>query len=91
MDVNQQMQAEAAELQLWQQVAQLAQSGDANALPQIMQIAQKAIQMQEAEMKEMQPGGEGMPQQSGSFKERLMAKMAEREQAAQGQGQGQEE
>ena len=58
MDIQSMMQDESAELQMWQQVLQLAQSGSQDALEQIVQIAQQAIQAQEEEMKEIQSQGQ---------------------------------
>lgn len=58
------MQNEAAELQMWQKVAQLAQSGDPQALGEIGQIAQQAIEAQQKEMQGMAAGGQGAPRPS---------------------------
>ena len=83
MDMQKQMQEEAAELQMWQEVAQLAGTGTPDALAKIGQIAAQAIQAQEAEMKELQAGGEGQneaPRGMDRIKQALMA----REQAKQG-------
>ena len=76
-----QMQGEAQELQQLQQIAQLAQSGDPNALPQISQIVAGMIQAQETEMKQMQ--GDANEQATPSFKDRLRAKLAAKEQQPQ--------
>ena len=84
MDPQKMMQDEAAELQMWNEVAQLAQTGSPDALAKIGQIAAQAIQAQEAEMKEIQGSqGGGMPQQNESGMDRLKAALIKRQQAGQ--------
>lgn len=90
VDPQKQMQDEAAELQMWQEVAQLAQSGTPDAMPKIAQIAAQAIPAQEAEMKEMQTGGQpqGQPQNP---REQLKAALIERAKQQQAPQQGDEQ
>jgi uncharacterized protein (DUF305 family) len=92
MYLQQKMQGESAELQMWQQVLQLAQSGSQDALGEIVQIATQAIQQQEAEMKEMQSEGQqsgpsGKPSLQDKLKQAMLAKRQQQaqEQAPQGQ------
>jgi len=81
-----QMQEEAAELQQLQQLLQMAQSGDPNALPQIVQGLEQMIAAQQKEMQELQGAdGQGaMPQPKASFKEKLGAAMQKAQVAKQG-------
>ena len=80
------MQNEAAELQMLQQLLQMAQSGDPQAMPQMAQILDQMIKMQEAEMKQMQGAGAGGPKPS--LEDQLRAKMEQQKQAAQPAPQG---
>ena len=85
MDIQKQMQEEAAELQMWQEVAQLSQAGTPDAMPKIAQIAAQAIQAQEAEMKELQGGEENTMQTKESGMDRIKKALIAREQAQQAQ------